>query len=80
MGNVRAHALVIGYRKEDVRRFTEKFPPATIDAGPCIADCGRHVFFNASGISAVRDRDADVCCLQCEYQFAADINRSMVES
>ena len=75
----RAHAIVIGYAEGDLRRFVEKRPPADILGGRCIS-CRRKVFFNAFGISAIRERDADVCCDDCERRYQADIDRSLIES
>lgn len=79
MGEPRSHAIVIGYRREDLRRYSEKIPPADIPGGACIS-CGHQVYFNHFGVSAIRERDADVCCDACETLYGADINRSLIES
>lgn len=78
--NVRAHALVIGYRREQLKeRLIDKIPPAEIIGGRCIG-CGCDVYVNIYGASAIRERDADVCCPRCESEYDADITRGMVES
>lgn len=40
-------------------------------AGSCIS-CGRGVYVNALGYSAVVERDADVVCAECEPEVFAD--------
>ncbi len=75
----RAHAIVVGYRREDLRRYTEKTPVADIPGGKCIS-CGHLVYFNRYGIGAIRERDADVVCDVCEREYSADINHSLIES
>ena len=77
---MRSHALVIGYRKEQLReRLVEKIPPADIVGGRCVG-CSANVYVNVYGASAIRERDADVCCTVCEKLYDADINRSLIES
>lgn len=78
MGEPHSHAIVVGYAKSDVRRHM-KIPPADQRAGRCIS-CGRDVYVNAYGLSAIVERDADVCCDDCEHRYSADINRSLIES
>jgi hypothetical protein len=39
-----------------------------IMAGKCIG-CGHDVYLNALGMSALYERDADVCCMQCEADY-----------
>lgn len=95
-------ALVIGYRKEDLRRFQREVPGGVlrfggrvvpvigarrtltlegpyrcdIIGGKCIS-CGRDVYLNQLGYSAVLEKDADVCCMECEDRYSADISRSL---
>lgn len=77
---MRSHALVIGYRREDLyERLIAKIPPADIVGGKCIS-CGDPVYVNVFGASAIRERDADVCCHVCERRYDAEINRSLIES
>ena len=78
MGNTRAHALVIGFRKSDDRRHL-KYPAAEIVGGKCVG-CSSDVYVNPFGAGAIRERDADVCCTFCEQKYDADINRSLIES
>ncbi len=78
MGEARSHAIVIGFRKEDLRRFQMR-PAALVDAGKCIG-CSHHVYLNWLGVSAIRERDADVCCDECESRYHAEINRALIES
>jgi hypothetical protein len=74
------HALVVGFRREQLReRLVLKIPPADIVGGKCIG-CSCLVYVNAFGAQAIRDRDADVCCTRCERLYDADINRAMIES
>lgn len=70
---------MIGFRRELLAERYAKHPPATINAGPCIS-CGDPVFVNIFGASAIRERDADVCCNLCEARYDADITKAMVES
>lgn len=94
-------ALVIGFRRDDQRRYSRAIPtswvpgrhggltrvPAQvvklpldlqchIQAGSCVG-CGATVYLNQLGYSAVRERDADVCCMECEDRYSADISRSL---
>jgi hypothetical protein len=75
---MRSHALVVGFRKSDVRRHF-KYPVAELVGGKCIS-CSQPVYVNVYGASAIRERDADVCCVECEALYDADINRSLIES
>jgi hypothetical protein len=45
-------------------------------AGSCVS-CGAGVFLNKLGYSAVLEKDADVCCMQCEDRYSAEISRSL---
>lgn len=45
-------------------------------AGRCIG-CNQDVYVNSLGMSAVREKDADVCCLQCETNYGADLTNSI---
>lgn len=65
--------------KGDLPSRYSMIPPANIPAGLCIS-CGRMCFVNPSGAAAIRDRDADVCCIECESRYTADINASLIES
>lgn len=78
MPEARAHAIVVGFLKDDLRRF-RKIPVADIDGGRCIS-CSKPVFFNLFGVSAIREKDADVVCDQCERRYQADIDRALIES
>lgn len=100
-------ALVIGYRKDDERRYALRraaesqaigrfirgpggmIVPASgvvnmraadldcnILAGSCIS-CGTGVYLNSLGYSAVLEKDADVCCMECEDRYSAEITRSL---
>lgn len=75
----RSHALVIGYRREQLAERYAKIPRAEIVGGKCVG-CSADVYVNVFGASAIRERDADVCCERCERMYDADINRSMIES
>jgi len=48
----------------------------TLMGGYCVG-CGCAVYLNTLGISAVRERDADVACSECESLYGADITRSL---
>ena len=64
MPNVRPHALVVCYRRDDLAgRFLMR-PPADIRAGRCIG-CGVEVYVNPSGAQAIRERDCDLVCTGC---------------
>ena len=95
-------ALVVGYRKEDQRRFSrivggrsfrvggmvvpvlgasrtltlEGPYRCDIVGGKCIS-CGRDVYLNQLGYSAVLEKDADVVCMECEDRYSADITRAL---
>lgn len=79
MPEPRSHAIVICPTREDLAERFAMIPPADIRVGPCIS-CSRECYVNPSGAQAVRERDADVCCLRCERLYSADINRSLIES
>jgi hypothetical protein len=80
MAEQRSHAIVIGFVREQIfERLKLKHPPADIVGGKCIG-CSRDVYVNIYGASAIRERDADVCCERCEKLYDADINRSLIES
>lgn len=74
----RSHGVVVGYRSEDQRRYLLT-PQATIRGGACIS-CRADVFINSNGVSALRERDADVICWNCNRAHAADVDRSLIES
>ena len=75
----RSHAIVICPTYDDRLERFSMIPPATIKAGRCIG-CSRLCYVNPSGALAIRQRDADVCCLRCERLYDADINHSLIES
>lgn len=75
----RAHSIVIGFRREQLAERYAKIPVAEIVGGKCIG-CSVDVYVNVFGASAIRERDADVCCEWCEKMYDADINRSLIES
>ena len=79
MPEARAHALVVGYRREQLAERFAKIPVADIVGGRCIS-CSAPVYFNAFGVSAIRERDADVVCERCEKLYSAEINRALIES
>lgn len=77
---MRSHALVVGFTRDQLKeRLVDKIPPADIVGGKCIG-CERPVYVNVYGASAIRERDADVCCTRCERLYDAEINRSLIES
>lgn len=73
-----SHGIVVGYHRDDHERH-RKIPPADIVAGRCVA-CRCVVFLNALGLSAVRERDADVICRRCDRTVGLDVDRSLIES
>lgn len=44
--------------------------------GRCIS-CGHDVYLNEMGFSAVLEKDADVCCMECEDRYSAEMTRSL---
>lgn len=78
MPEARAHAIVVGFLEGDTRRHF-KIPKADIVGGKCIS-CGKPVYFNLFGVSAIREKDADVVCDHCERRYGADIDRDLIES
>lgn len=76
---MRSHALVIGFPREMLAERYAKIPIADIVGGKCIG-CSRPVYVNIFGASAIRERDADVCCIYCEQMYDAEINRALIES
>ena len=75
----RSHAIVVGFRREQLAERYAKIPIADIVGGKCIG-CSEPVYVNAFGASAIRERDADVCCTRCEILYDADINHALIES
>lgn len=93
-------ALVVGYRREDLRRFQRDMPYRQVVAGGlavpllgarvkltgdlqcntiggrCIS-CGHDVYLNRMGYSAVLEKDADVCCMECEDRYSAEMTRQL---
>lgn len=80
MAEARSHALVVCPARGDLAERYAMIPPADIPAGACMGGCGAICYVNPSGAQAIRERDADVCCLRCNRLFSADINRSLIES
>lgn len=74
----RVHGLVVGYRSEDQRRY-RMVPRADVRGGRCVA-CRCEVFVNVNGVSALRERDADVICWNCNEREGASVDRSLIES
>lgn len=79
MPEARSHALVVGFRREQLAERYAKYPIADIIGGKCIG-CSCDVYVNPFGASAIRERDADVVCGRCEVLYDADINRALIES
>ncbi len=73
-----SHGIVTGYRSEDQARYM-KIPVADIKAGRCVS-CRAEVFLNRFGVSAVRERDADVICRNCDRVEGQSVDRSLIES
>lgn len=95
-------ALVVGFRREDERRFARVAQPeamigntripllgqrprvyrlptelqCNLNGGACIS-CGRDVYLNRSGYSALIEKDADVCCTECEDRYSAEMTKSL---
>lgn len=78
MAKTHVHGLVVGYRSEDQRRYRMQ-PRADIDGGRCVS-CRCVVFVNANGVSALRERDADVICAGCDQREGVSVDHSMIES
>ena len=49
---------------------------ANIVGGKCIG-CNQDVYLNSLGMSAVREKDADVACLECETHYGAELTYSL---
>jgi hypothetical protein len=75
----RSHAVVVGFRREQLAERYAKIPVADIVGGKCVG-CSELVYVNSFGASAIRERDADCVCTRCERLYDADINRSLIES
>jgi hypothetical protein len=73
-----SHGLVVGYRSEDQRRYL-MVPRAEIRAGRCVS-CRAEVFVNMNGASALRERDADPICVNCDAREGSHVDRSLIES
>ena len=78
MAKTHVHGLVAGYRSEDQRRY-RMIPAADIKGGKCVS-CRAEVFVNVYGVSALRERDADVICMNCDAREGASVDQSMIES
>ncbi len=67
--------VVVGYRSHDRRkqRLLDQFGITTVATRKCMAGCGYVVYFFSGGIDAVRDRDAEVVCMECKEQFYPEI-------
>lgn len=78
MPSARSHGIVTGYHRDDDRRH-RMIPPADLHAGRCVS-CGCNVFLNANGVSAIRERDADVICRRCDKDVGQEVDRSLIES
>ena len=78
MAKTHVHGVVVGYRSEDQRRYL-KYPKAEIRGGRCVS-CRAEVFVNSFGASALRERDADVICMNCDSREGSSVDRSMIES
>lgn len=68
-----AQSYIVGYRSEDQQRY---FKDATIKAGRC-DDCGAEVFLNSSGVSAMRERDSILYCMNCSARNEEDHKRGL---
>lgn len=79
MPEARAHAIVVGFLREQLAERYAKIPVADIVGGKCIG-CSHPVYVNVFGADAIRSRDADVCCVFCEQRYDADINHALIES
>ncbi len=61
------------------RDATVRLPPdleCNLNGGPCIS-CHQDVYLNRLGWSALVEKDADVCCMDCEDRYSAEITRAL---
>lgn len=78
MPSTNIHGLVTGFHRDDHERY-RKIPVADIRAGNCVA-CKCTVFLNPFGVTAVRERDADVICRRCDRIEGLAVDRTFIES
>lgn len=71
--------LVVGYRPGNRRilEITEKYGVQFLAVRQCIAGCGYPVHFNASGLAAARDKDAQVVCDVCMDRYRGEIEAAL---
>lgn len=63
--------IVVGYREgsRKIQQLADQFGIHAVQVRKCYAGCGYPVYFCSGGIDAVRDRDAEVVCVECKEQY-----------
>lgn len=59
--------LLVGYREHSRKRhwLIDRYGVLSVGTRKCIAGCGHVVFFNASGIETMHEKDPEVICEEC---------------
>lgn len=67
--------VVVGYREGSriIKQLEDTYGLHAVKVRKCMAGCGYPVYFVPSGIDAVRDRDAEVVCVECKEQYYPEI-------
>ena len=63
--------IVVGYREgsRNVQQLADLYGIHCVAVRKCYAGCGYPVYFATGGIDAVRDRDAEVVCVECKERY-----------
>lgn len=71
--------IVVGYREGDRRMYKlrDQFGLEAVPVRRCMAGCGYPVYFYSGGIDAVREKDAEVVCMECKDQYYPDLMREI---
>lgn len=71
--------IVVGHRQGSrrVHELADLYGIHCVRVRDCMAGCGYPVYFASGGIDAVRERDAEVICIECKEQYYPELIASL---
>jgi hypothetical protein len=71
--------VLVGFRKNDRRRLRliDEYGLQFVGVRNCAAGCGYPVYFNASGVEALNEKDAEVICEECASLYRMEIEQEI---
>ena len=71
--------IVVGHREgsREIHRLADLYGLQAVKVRKCMAGCGYPVYFYSGGIDAIRERDAEVVCVECKQQYYPELMREI---